>query len=46
VYAPARDGDVLRSTLSPHKAAKAFGWSAHQTLDLGAQMTWRWYKQQ
>jgi UDP-glucose 4-epimerase len=45
-YAPAREGDVLRSTLDPRKAAKAFGWSAHQTLDLGAQMTWRWYKQQ
>lgn len=45
-YQPAREGDVLRSSLSPLKAAKAFGWSAHQTMELGADMTWRWYAAQ
>jgi UDP-glucose 4-epimerase len=45
-YAPQREGDVLRSTLDPRKAARAFGWSAHQTLELGSQMTWRWYVSQ
>jgi UDP-glucose 4-epimerase len=43
---PSREGDVMRSSLDPHKAATAFGWSAHQTLDLGADMTWRWYASQ
>ena len=42
-HATMREGDVMRSTLSPHKAARAFGWSAHQTLQLGAEMTWRWF---
>jgi UDP-glucose 4-epimerase len=45
-YEPAREGDVLRSSLSPSKAAKAFGWGAHQTLEQGADMTWRWYASQ
>jgi UDP-glucose 4-epimerase len=45
-YEPAREGDVARSSLDPRKAAKAFGWSAHQTLELGAEMTWRWYASQ
>ena len=45
-YAEARDGDVLRSSLDPTKAARTFGWRAHQTLDLGAEMTWRWYASQ
>jgi UDP-glucose 4-epimerase len=45
-HATAREGDVLRSSLDPRKAAKAFGWGAHQTLELGAEMTWRWYASQ
>ena len=44
--APAREGDVLRSSLYPRKAAKVFWWGAHQTLELGAEMTWRWYASQ
>lgn len=45
-YAPAREGDVLRSSLDPGKARAAFGWSAAQELSVGAQMTWRWYASQ
>jgi UDP-glucose 4-epimerase len=43
---PMREGDVMRSSLDPSKAARAFGWRAHQTLELGAEMTWRWYASQ
>jgi UDP-glucose 4-epimerase len=43
---PAREGDVLRSSLDPRKAAAAFGWSAGQELAPGAQATWRWYASQ
>ena len=40
---PSRTGDVDRSSLSPAKAAEAFGWSAHQTLDVGLTFTWQWF---
>lgn len=40
---PAREGDVDRSSLCPTKAAKAFGWRAHQTLELGLAITWQWF---
>ena len=40
---PARDGDVERSTLDPSKASRIFGWRAHQILDNGLAMTWRWF---
>ncbi len=39
----AREGDVDRSSLDPRKASRVFGWSAHQSLDDGAAMTWRWF---
>jgi UDP-glucose 4-epimerase len=42
----AREGDVARSSLDPTKSARAFGWKAHQTLELGAEVTWRWYASQ
>jgi len=45
-YRPAREGDVLDSSLDPSKAAAAFGWSARQTLDGGLAATWKWLKQQ
>ena len=45
-HAPAREGDVMRSSLSPRKAARTFGWSAHQVLANGAEMTWHWYEAQ
>ena len=45
-HEPMREGDVLRSSLDPTKAARTFGWRAHQTLELGAEMTWRWYASQ
>lgn len=41
-----REGDVMRSSLDPHKAAEVFGWSARQSLGIGAEMTWRWYASQ
>lgn len=41
-----REGDVMRSSLDPHKAAKVFGWSARQSLASGAEATWRWYASQ
>jgi UDP-glucose 4-epimerase len=45
-YLPEREGDVLDSALDPSKAASAFGWQAHQTLDAGLAVTWQWLKQQ
>lgn len=45
-YAPARDGDVDRSSLDPSKAARVFGWRAHQLIEGGAQMTWNWFAAQ
>ena len=42
-HAPARTGDVDRSSLDPGKARRGFGWSAHQPLDNGAAVTWRWF---
>jgi len=40
---PAREGDVERSSLDPSKASRVFGWRAHQLLDNGLAMTWRWF---
>jgi UDP-glucose 4-epimerase len=40
---PAREGDVERSSLDPSKASRVFGWRAHQILDNGLAMTWRWF---
>jgi UDP-glucose 4-epimerase len=40
---PAREGDIARSSLSAAKAAQVFGWEAHQKLDNGLGMTWRWF---
>jgi len=45
-HEPAREGDVLRSSLDPSKAAGAFGWRAAERLDAGAAATWRWYASQ
>ena len=42
-HEPARGGDVERSSLSPAKAARVFGWTAGQPLDNGAAVTWRWF---
>jgi UDP-glucose 4-epimerase len=42
-YEPARTGDVERSSLSPEKAARVFGWRANQPLENGAAVTWRWF---
>ena len=42
-FRPGREGDVARSSLSPAKAVHAFGWKAHQTLDVGLQFTWQWF---
>jgi UDP-glucose 4-epimerase len=45
-YEAAREGDVMRSSLDPRKAAEVFGWSAQRRLASGAEVTWRWYASQ
>jgi len=40
---PPRGGDVARSSLSPAKAERVFGWVANQNLETGLAMTWRWF---
>ena len=40
---PARDGDIKRSALNADKAEQSFGWAAHQKLENGLAMTWRWF---
>jgi UDP-glucose 4-epimerase len=42
-HMPARAGDIEHSALDPAKAAHALGWRAHQPLDAGLAMTWRWF---
>lgn len=42
-HGAALQGDVMRSSLDPSKAAAAFGWRAEVALRDGAEMTWRWY---
>jgi UDP-glucose 4-epimerase len=43
--APARDGDVEASLLSPAKAAEVFGWKAGVDLQTGLQATAAWFGQ-
>jgi len=45
-YEAAREGDVERSALDPSKASRVFGWRAHQLIEGGAEMTWRWFAAQ
>jgi UDP-glucose 4-epimerase len=45
-YAPAREGDVEASVLSPDKAAEVFGWRAAVELQTGLQGTGAWFLQQ
>jgi len=42
-HAPAREGDIARSTLDPAKAARVFGWRATVPLERGLAATWRWF---
>ncbi len=42
----ARTGDVDRSSLSPSKAERVFGWRAAEPLDSGLATTWRWFAAQ
>jgi len=42
--APARVGDVARSSLDPSKAAEVFGWRAASDLASGLAPTWRWFE--
>jgi UDP-glucose 4-epimerase len=42
-FESAREGDVLRSSLDPRKAAGVFGWSASESLGGGIACTWDWY---
>lgn len=45
-HAPAREGDVEASLLSPAKAAEVFGWRASVELQSGLQATAAWFQQQ
>ncbi len=42
-HAPAREGDILHSSLDPSRAAEVFGWSANVELESGIALTWRWF---
>ncbi|MBI5231919.1 MAG: NAD-dependent epimerase/dehydratase family protein [Coriobacteriales bacterium] len=44
--APARVGDIERSSLSPGKAAAEFGWKATSELEQGLSLTWSWFESQ
>ncbi len=43
--APAREGDVEASVLSPEKAERVFGWRAAVELQAGLQSTAAWFQQ-
>lgn len=43
VYAPARVGELARSSLDPGFAATALGWEPTTTLDVGARATLDWF---
>jgi len=45
-WAPAREGDVEESVLSPAKAAEVFGWSAAVELQARLAATGTWFMQQ
>jgi UDP-glucose 4-epimerase len=45
-YRPPRDGDIEHSALDPSKARDTFGWEAHQSIENGLAMTWRWFAAQ
>jgi len=45
-HAPARPGDIGHSVLDPAKAERALGWQAHQPIEAGLAMTWRWFAAQ
>lgn len=42
-HAPARDGDIARSSLDPTKAHDVFGWKAGVALETGLAMTAQWF---
>jgi UDP-glucose 4-epimerase len=42
-YAPAREGDIVHSSLDPALAADTFAWRAGVELDAGIAATWRWF---
>jgi UDP-glucose 4-epimerase len=41
-HRPAREGDIVHSVLDPAKAARVLGWQAHQPIEDGLAITWRW----
>jgi UDP-glucose 4-epimerase len=45
-HEPVREGDVMRSSLDPGKAAEVFGWKSRHTIASGTELTWRWYASQ
>jgi UDP-glucose 4-epimerase len=40
-YAPARDGDILRSAIDPGRAERDLGWRAQHSLDDALRLTWQ-----
>lgn len=42
--APAREGDVERSSLDPSKAGAMLGWKARRSLEEGLSATWDWFR--
>lgn len=46
VHKPAREGDIVHSSLDPSKAERTFGWRAGVSLDVGIAATWRWFSAQ
>jgi UDP-glucose 4-epimerase len=41
-YAPARLGDLLRSTVDVTRAERELGWRPQRTLEAGLAETWAW----
>ncbi len=42
-YAPAREGDIVHSSLDPTLAETTFAWKAGVELETGIAATWRWF---
>jgi len=46
LYAPARQGELARSSLDPARAAIQLGWAAWTPIEVGAANVLRWFKDQ
>jgi UDP-glucose 4-epimerase len=45
-FAPAREGDLLRSSLDVSLAARELGWRPQVSLDDGLRRTWEWVREE